>query len=123
MIRAFKKEDIQTVNEWEKAWGLNPSALDHYPETGFIVEEVCAGFLYKTDSSICFIDGYISNPKTEKEIRKKALDLVTEEIFKAGKEMGFKTCIAYTENPAVRSRCLDNNFKPKGNHLMLVKEF
>lgn len=122
MIRRFQKEDIAQVNEWELMWELNPSTLDHYPETGFIVDDVCAGFLYKTDSSICFIDGYISNPKTDKRVRKAALDMVTEKIFEVAKASGFNTCVAYTQNPSVRYRCLDNDFKPKGNHLMLVKE-
>lgn len=122
-MRAFKKEDIAMVNEWEKAWDLNPSALDHYPETGFIIENLCAGFLYKTDSSICFIDGYISNPKSDKMERKVALYAMTKKILDTAKDMGFKNCVAYTQNYSVRNICLNNDFKPKGNHLMLVKEF
>lgn len=121
MIRPFKKEDISTINEWEMGWELNTSSIDHYPETGFIVEGVCAGFLYKTDSSICFIDGYISNPKSDKKERKKALDLITRALLWSAKE-NFSTCVVYTQNPSIRNRFLDNDFKPKGNHLMLVKE-
>ena len=60
--RAYTADDHQEVERWYLERGRNPVPIQCLPTHGAIVPGVCAAFLYKTDSSVAFIDALISNP-------------------------------------------------------------
>jgi hypothetical protein len=121
-MRRVIKEDYPTINKWYLARGMMPLSEHLYPDIGFIVENIGAGFLYQTDSALCFIDGYISSPSSDKEERRVAFDKITTAIVRTAKDHGFRSILAYTKNQGVKGMCDRFNFQFKGEYTLYVKE-
>ena len=75
---------------WAKQWGINQEVIDLLPTTGLIIEGICTAFLYETNSSLCMMEGFISNKEIDKELRDKALDEIVLALFDLAKLKGFK---------------------------------
>lgn len=89
-IRKIKDEDLDEIDSWYRARGLNP--LDHalLPKNGFIVPGVCALFLYVTDGAIGFLEGLISNPKELRVVRAQGIMGVVEISLGEARNLGIK---------------------------------
>lgn len=121
-MRRFILEDIPTVNAWYLSRGMFPLNEHMFPDVGFIVENVGAGFLYQTDSSLCFMDGYISSPATTRDERAAAFEKISQALIRTAKDHGFKEILAYTKNPGVKKMCDRFTFELKGQYDLYVKE-
>lgn len=119
--RKFIQEDLAQVNRWHALHEMPVIGYDDLPEIGFIVPGVCAGFLYQTDSSVCMLDGYISNPESEKNARKDALDAITFLLITTAKDLMFTTIMAFTKNQSVMGRCERYEFTKKGEYNLFVR--
>ena len=102
-IRLFDKEkDYETLCGWWDDWGKPPHPKEALSETGVIVSkdgvDICSGFIYSTDSYICWLEHLTSNKKLwlllSEEQRLKILNKLGDAIFEKAKEMGFK--LAFT---------------------------
>lgn len=120
-IVRFSKKDIPEVNSWYVARGISPINENLFPDIGFICHGVGAGFIYQTDSALCFIDGYIAHPMTTKEDRKEAFDDITNALIRTAKDHGFDQILAYTKNPEIKKRCEKFSFKLKGTYDLYVR--
>jgi hypothetical protein len=81
------------VDWWSRqAWpAVPPEAL---PATGRIVADlqgrpICAGFMYRTDSSIAWVEWTVADPETPAELRSEALDLLIGTLETEAKSQGF----------------------------------
>lgn len=111
-IRSFDfDKDYLTICSWYRSYDKQPPYKTALSKTGYIVEDICVGFLYKTDSNIAFIEGYISNPKSDKNIKHKALDLITENLIMDAKDNGFKTIISMSNNKHVINMMKNFNYE------------
>lgn len=120
-MRRFIVEDIAQVNSWYRARAM-PTVSEHlFPDIGMIVDGIGAGFIYQTDSSMCFLDGYISNPETTREERAEAFDKISHALILTAKEYGFSQILAYTKNSEIRKRCERFGFTARGEHTLYVK--
>lgn len=119
--RKFYRTDMEQVNEWY-AYRQKP-VFPHsmVPGTGFIVDGVCAGFLYRSDSGMCWLDSFISNPLVPAAERAKALDAVTDALIQCAIDDGFSMIVAMTKSEAIRVRCKRYGFKGMGNFDMFVR--
>jgi hypothetical protein len=109
--RPFELFDYPMISQWYLAQMEPCPPLDLLPKNGFIVEDICAGFLYLTDSRLGIIDLYISNPEISKDYRDKALNLVTLEIIDKAKEYNCRVLIATSNIAAVKRRTELHGFK------------
>lgn len=78
-IRKYVVDDYDVINEWWQEHGSFAPDKHHLPKNGIIVydvENIAAGFLYNTDSSICVFEFVICNPNVSKEKRDEGLDLL-----------------------------------------------
>ena len=110
IIRPYTELDYWTLAAWwtDHDWPcLDPEML---PKTGFIVEGVCAGFLYKTDSKIAWLEYIISNPKSDKEERNKGLDLVITELCNEAKKCGFEAIFTSSSHDKLINRYKNHGF-------------
>lgn len=122
IARRYHKQDIEVVNEWYAGWN-HPTLLPHMlPDVGFIVDEVCAGFLYKTDSSLCLLDAYVANREATKAAKQLGLDLVTNALLEEAYACGFRAVMAITDNPSIVKRCINYKFKDEGTRRVFVRE-
>ena len=89
-IRIFKPEDYSQLTGWFKHREMNVPPLDLLSNVGFIADDIAAGFIYTTNSSIAIIDCYISNPDSDIDDRNRALELITIHLISYAKNCGFK---------------------------------
>ncbi len=103
MIRRYDATDFNILQEWWTAHGfsMTPAML---PKVGFIVEGVCAGFLYETDSAFALFEWVISNPASTKEERDVGLDLVITAAIDEAQSLGFKLLYSSIKHPALIAR-------------------
>ena len=118
----FKPAHLEEINEWNNSWKLSLVSLSDLPRVGYIVRGAAAGFLYQTDSNVCFLEGFISNKYCEKGLRKEALDLISDELVKAAVNFGFKKIVAKTRLKAIAERCENYAFQDKGIFAVYLKE-
>lgn len=101
-IRSLNGSDYDDILvDWWKDWGWSdPPSKDILPdngECGAIVYQddipVCAGFLYTSNSELCWISWIISNKRyKDRKKRKESIKALIETLSLAGKETGNKYC-------------------------------
>lgn len=113
------EQHFAQVLRWFELFGetMIPEAL---PQTGYIVPGVAAGFLYRTDSSVCWLESLIANKDVPKEERTRALDVVVVALTRDAKKLGFKTLLGSTQLEAVvkRAQRLGWSYMGGGFHLI-----
>lgn len=110
IFRNYINSDYWTLASWWNAHNWPCPDQEMLPETGFIVEDVCAGFLYKTDSKIAWLEFIISNPKIEKEKRTQSLDLVISALCEEAKKLGFKVIFTSVQHKKLIQRYENHGF-------------
>lgn len=107
------------MNSWCAARGLAPVDSHTLPQLGVIVPGVAAGFLYRTDSSLGFLDGFISNPAAPKEERAAALLHIGSVLTS---QFDGRVLLVYTENAGVSRWCRENGYTARGSNDLFTKE-
>ncbi len=99
---------------------MTPDAL---PQTGYIVPGKAAGFLYRTDSSLAWVESLIASKEVPKEERSRALDAVVLALCREAKRLGFKTVLGSTQLEAVvkRAQRLGWSYVGGGFHLIAIQ--
>ncbi len=102
--------DYHTVCEWWRQHNWDCVPKDCLPVTGYIIDDVCVGFLYKTDSKIAWLEYIVSNKNSDKEVRNKGLDKVIDTLINDAYESGFKALFTSVEHPALIERYAKHHF-------------
>lgn len=114
-VRFFRPDaDYSMVSAWWRAWKWPVLPLDALPKTGVIVSsndiEVCAGWLYQTDSSIAWLEFIISNPKYREDDRSECVDALIGTLLTLAREAGYKNVFTSTNAAALVKRYERNGF-------------
>jgi hypothetical protein len=99
-----------TLCKWLSFYDMEPIEAAHLPPTGFVVEGLAMGFLYKSDSKAAQIETLISNGYAPREARDAATDLVVEAIIAEARASGFLVLLGITSLDAVVQRALKHGF-------------
>ena len=122
-LRSFKtlirleEKDYEEFCQWWSFWKFQAPPLDSLPNKGlgglkiiFVDDEgqannVCAGFLYETDSAIAWLEFIISSPKIkDRKIRYESqVDLIRYLTVQAGQK-GYKYVFSSLENKNLISK-------------------
>jgi hypothetical protein len=78
---------------------------------------ICAGFIYQTNSNFCLIEYIVSNPSYKDKDRKEAVKHLIELLEKTGKSLGFQLVFS-----SVKNENLTNTFKDVGYTISESKE-
>ena len=116
-LRPYTNLDYWTLASWWNTHKWPCPDQEMLPKTGFIVEEICAGFLYKTDSKIAWLEFIISNPVSDKQERNKALDLLIKKLCEEAKNCEFAAVFTSTEHEKLIQRYTDHGFKITDNNM------
>ncbi len=93
MIRPFNVEDYDLLCSWWTGHGWDvPVPLAALPTHGLIANECAAGFLYRTDSDLCWITWMVADPKRPQDSA-SALRSVIDGLVTLAKELGYTTAI------------------------------
>lgn len=109
MIRLYTKNDYELISTWMKKRNIKHLTEDSFSTIGYIANNCIVGFLYTTDSSISFIDTFISDPDSDKEQRSKSIDLVIKALTSSAKNMKAKYIMV-----TVMHETLNDHFKNNG---------
>lgn len=116
MLRPFvhNEADRATLNAWYQAHGYGPLRPGELPATGFLVEGIAAGFLYRTDSDTVILEGFVTNPEASSESRYHALLEVHTALMTAAKQSGARRVVALTADDSLKQRARDQGFTSLG---------
>lgn len=106
--------DYETLVEWWTWFRFSPPPKDFLPNSGVMLSvdgvNVVAGFIYKTNSKISWIEFIVSNPNVkDKELRKKAIQQLINILVEYAKKMESK--YIYT---SLKNQSLINHFEVNG---------
>jgi len=105
-------KDYKELFGWWKDWGWDPFPKQLLPETGLMVfdgeKNICAGWIYKTDTKICWLENIISN-KDYKDNRNTAISMLVEALGDEAKALGFSVVMT-----ATKSKGLINKYRKVG---------
>ena len=98
LARNLRESDWETLVEWWDWWpGWVAPARDFTPENGtggIMVDKnnipIVAGFIYETNSKLCYLEWIVSNPKYKnKKDRKEAIELLITKAEEYTKNLGY----------------------------------
>lgn len=112
----------EMINEWFKDRKGDSIPEAFIPPTGFIVPGVAAGFLIKTDCNVCFLEPFISNPKANKDLRKKALSDIMARLEIEASKLGYRFAYGVSTAPTMIDHALNQNWTSMGNMTVVAKE-
>jgi len=111
-IRAFNYDtDYKEVSRWWIAGKFVPITEGCLPENGLIVPDLCAGWLYKTDSCIGILEWLVGNPDALWDERGYAQDLVISSLKQLAKDFGMEALFTYCKHERLMKRYEDHGFK------------
>ena len=106
--------------KWTRFYELNPLPLQFLPQSGFVVEGVAMGFMYRTDSKMALIENLSANPMIPRQTATRGLDAVVTAIAEEGRALGFEVLIGYTNVEAVIQRALRHGFTTDDEKFQVV---
>jgi len=95
-VRLLKEDDYQKLVQWWSAWKFPAPPKEFLPETGtggLMVTcdsiDVCAGFIYFTNSKLVWIEFLVSSPEYRNKNRKEAIVYLIESLCYLAKSKGY----------------------------------
>lgn len=120
-MRRVQGIDMLEISQWYRDRDLqSPSST--LPKIGYIVPGLAAGFLYQTDSDFILLDGFITNPLTDKGERDIALDAITGALLEDAEMLKVKSIVVFTKHPAIEDRAKHWGFSLRGSYMFLSRE-
>lgn len=110
-MRFIEDKDYKVISEWWKGYNWPAVPKEALPKNGFIVDGLCAGFLYCTDSSIAWMEFIVGNPAAIKEDRTIALNNLVISLCGLAKEYGYKQVFSSIQHPNLMKIYEDNGFE------------
>lgn len=111
-VRFLTEDDYGTLCKWWKWWRFPAIIREVLPENGLggvMVSdengrEICAGFLYKTNSHVCIVEWIVSNPNVkDKALRKQSLEYLINVLMAIGKQEGYTHAFTTLKNQSLIS--------------------
>lgn len=109
-IRGLNATDYdEHLVKWWKQWNWEAPIKDFLPndgQGGVMVMDgdvaICAGFIYFTNSSVCWVDWIVSNKEyNKKPQRREAISLLIHRLTSICKESGAKYSYALIKSPSL----------------------
>jgi len=107
-VRSLTEDDYNLLVTWWKDWGWDPVPQDMLPDngkSGIMIEDgnkpIIAGFLFWTNSKMVWLDWIISDKKSKKITRAKALYTLINVAEEMIKKSGKKYVITVSDNKSL----------------------
>jgi hypothetical protein len=109
-VRPYAPSDYPLVSTWWAAhqWPVIPEPL--LPQTGFISSDICAGFLYRTDSQFALLEWVVADPSSAPAARDRALDELIEALIRRAGELGATVLFTSLRHPRLMERMKRHGF-------------
>lgn len=121
-MRRYAPSDCAEVAGWYEARGERAPPPDTLPTLGLIVPGAAAGWLYRTDSSVCLLEGFVTNPAAPLRARHRAIGAIIDALIEEAKAEGFRYVVGMARSNGIASVARRRQFKAIGAHVMLTRE-
>jgi hypothetical protein len=129
-IRELTENDYDMLLDWWKWFRFPAPPKVCLPDNGtggiMVMKEgvpVCAGFVYYTNSRMCWIEYIVSNPEYKNKDRKEAIRFLIKELCKMAKEQGFLAAFTSVKNQNLINHYADCGFAKGGKAEEMVIAF
>lgn len=122
MMKRYDPAMYEQINEWFKDHKGDSIPEAMIPKVGFYVPGVAAGFLINTDTPICFLEPFISNPKAPKELRSKALEGIVECLEAEAVKLGYRYVYGISTAPTMLNLVKSKGWVDLGSQTVVAKE-
>lgn len=109
-VKAFEKTDYALISTWWLQHGWSPVSFEMLPKIGFIVNDICAGFLYINDSRLCHLEWVVSDPDSGKQERSESLAILLNVLENTAKEFGCSAVFTATKHENLIKRYKNNGY-------------
>lgn len=106
----------EMIMKWHAGWNISPPPF--LPTTGLVIEDQAAIFWYETNSPLCLVDNFISNPLNNNA----DLDKLIEVMLHVVKEKGFKMMLGTTRFEHVLQRAEKHGFVTSERYVVFAKD-
>lgn len=113
--------DYDTLASWWKEYHFPVIPKDSLPKNGFIIDNICAGFIYCTDSNIAWLEFVVANPNISRDERKTGLQELIIGLTELAKEFGYKHIFTSTNHESLENRLVESGYSVQDRnvtHLM-----
>lgn len=115
--RRLNEEDYNTLCNWWKWWRFPAPKQKMLPENGtcgIMISkdeiDICAGFIYFTNSSIAWVEFIVSNPDYREKDRTDAIRFLLESLSGIIKQKGFEVIYSSVKNENLIRSYLDAGY-------------
>jgi hypothetical protein len=121
------KHYVEVASWWSKRkWPIIPP--DMLSKLGIVVqkdgENICAGWLYRTDSTVAWLEFIVANPGASGKMRYKALDLLIETLLGHAKNMGFEAVFSSLKHRGLMKKFEKAGFLPSDSGMTnMIRRF
>lgn len=122
-LRQLSEDDYSVLCEWWKWHRFPAPPQDCLPDNGkcgiMLMKDgvnICAGFLYFTNSKMCWLEFIISNPQYRQPDRKDAIRQLIEELGGLASRKGFKAVFTSVKNPSLIHHYQACGYSSSGNN-------
>jgi hypothetical protein len=109
-IRQYTEKDYDLLKSWWNAHNWKEVPSSSLPACGYIVNNVCAGFLYLTNSDMALLEWVVSDPNSKADLRDQSLDLLLAVLTEEAKLNGVKFIFTATRHPKLQERYKNHKF-------------
>lgn len=113
-IRLLKDKDYPTLLKWWMFWRFPAPKKEYLPDNGcggiMVYKEnieICAGYLFFTNSKMAWLEYIVSNNEYKDKDRKDALSFLINELTQIAKAKGFEIVFTSVKNENLKKRYLE----------------
>lgn len=110
------------ISSWFQARGMVPPSRKEIPGHGFIIKDLAAGFLICTDTKVCMMEFFVSNPNSDKSMRKAAISKIASALISKATALGYETIKCDSTIDAIKFQAMDLGFVSIGQYEVFIKE-
>lgn len=110
MRRIDLNTDYETLSTWWTGYDFPVVPKECLPENGLIIDGLCAGFIYKTDSNIAIMEWIIGNKEADSGARKAALEDLIKSLTDMARSLGYKRVFSMVKHPNLIQLYKENGF-------------
>jgi hypothetical protein len=112
---------FEMLEAWLPAFNIPVPKPDSLPEFGLIVDDIAIAFLVRTDSAVAYIDHVITDPRSEKLKRDRALKTLFLELETQAKREGFSVVTTLVNLPSHIERVKRLGYQAHGDYTLFCK--
>lgn len=118
MLRLKPYEQDKNYSTVRGLYELNGMAIVDkcfLPSVGHIAYDdrtpIAAGFLLCTDTSLCIMEYFVSNPNVDWKLRSDAIIMITKELIEDARFLGFSSVAASFKSDRLAEKAKETGFK------------